>query len=69
MISGTLSQTDLLIFPLFAVVLFTGIFVGMLFWVFRPGGRALYEARGRMVLDDGNDSETSNASEGPHVQP
>ncbi len=69
MISEQLSQTDLLVFPLFAVVLFSSIFVGMLMWVFRPGARAGYEARGRMILDGNDTTETRNASEGPHVQP
>jgi|JI10StandDraft_1071094.scaffolds.fasta_scaffold3092836_2 cbb3-type cytochrome oxidase subunit 3 len=68
MMSGILSQTNLLIFPLFAFVLFCSIFVGVLFWVFRPGSRAVYDARSRMVLE-GNDTDTLNASEGQNVQP
>ena len=68
MMSGILSQTNLLIFPLFAFVLFSSIFTGVLFWVFRPGSRAVYDARSRMILE-GNDTDTLNASEGQHVQP
>ena len=51
MMSGILSQTNLLIFPLFAFVLFSSIFAGVLFWVFRPGSRAVYDARSRMALE------------------
>lgn len=65
--AATLSQTPLIIFPLFAFVLFSSIFVGAIFWVFRPGSRALYDARSRMVLDDKTD--TPHTSEGQNVQP
>ena len=68
MMSGILSQTNLLFFPLFAFVLFSSIFMGVLFWVFRPGSRAVYDVRSRMALE-GNDTDTLNASEGHHVQP
>jgi cbb3-type cytochrome oxidase subunit 3 len=68
MMSGILSQTNLLIFPLFAFVLFSSIFAGVLFWVFRPGSRAVYDARSRMALE-GTDTDTLNASEGQNVQP
>jgi cbb3-type cytochrome oxidase subunit 3 len=68
MMSGILSQTNLLFFPLFAFVLFSSIFAGVLFWVFRPGSRAVYDARSRMVLE-GNETDTLNASEGQNVQP
>ena len=68
MMSGVLSQTNLLYFPLFAFVLFGSIFAGVLFWVFRPGSRAVYDARSRMALE-GTDTDTLNASEGQNVQP
>jgi cbb3-type cytochrome oxidase subunit 3 len=67
--SGVLSQTDLLAFPLFAVVLFCSIFVSMLFWVFRPGSRSIYDARSRMILDTPETNDTLNTSEGRNVQP
>lgn len=66
--SAILSQTDLIIFPVFAFVLFASIFAGVLFWVFRPGSRAVYDARSRMSLDD-NETATQHSPEGHHVQP
>jgi cbb3-type cytochrome oxidase subunit 3 len=54
---------------LFAVVLFSSIFVGMLFWVFRPGSRRIYDERSRMVLDTPDSHDTLNTSEGRNVQP
>lgn len=48
-----LSQTDLLILPLIAVVLFFAVFVAALAWVLRPGAREAYDARSRLALDDG----------------
>lgn len=50
--SFVLSQTDYLVFPLIAVVLFFSFFVAMLFWVFRPGARAIYAERSRLALHD-----------------
>ena len=46
-----LSQTDWLVLPLITVVLFTVIFTAVLVWIMRPGARATYEARGRMIFD------------------
>ena len=48
-----LSQTDFLVFPLIAVVLFFGFFVAMLFWVYRPGSKVAYAERSRLALEDG----------------
>lgn len=48
-----LSQTDYLVFPLIAVVLFFVFFVAMLMWVYRPGSKAVYAERGRRALEDG----------------
>lgn len=36
----------------FALVLFFLFFVGVLFWVMRPGSKEGYERAGRMPLDD-----------------
>lgn len=36
-----------------ALVLFLALFLGMLVWVFRPGGKRQYQDRARMPLDDG----------------
>ncbi len=48
-----LSQTDYLVFPLIAVVLFFAFFVAMLVWVYRPGSKATYADRSRRALEDG----------------
>lgn len=48
-----LSQTDWLVFPLIAVVLFFAFFVAMLVWVYRPGSKAVYADRSRLALEDG----------------
>lgn len=48
-----LSQTDYLVFPLIAFVLFFAIFIAVLFWVYRPGSKAVYADRSRLALDDG----------------
>lgn len=50
-----LSQTDYLIFPLIAVVAFFLFFLATLIWVYRPGGKAVYDARSRLALEDGVD--------------
>ena len=47
-----LSQTDQLIFPLITVLLFTGIFVASLIWIFRPGSKETYARRSLMVFSD-----------------
>lgn len=48
-----LSQTDLLVLPLIAVVMFFTLFVAALAWVMRPGAREAYAARSRLALEDG----------------
>lgn len=52
-----LSQTDLLILPLIAVVMFFTLFVAALAWVLRPGAREAYAARSRLALEDGVEVE------------
>jgi cbb3-type cytochrome oxidase subunit 3 len=47
-----LSQTDLLIYPLVTVVLFTGIYLASLVWIFRPGSKEAYASRSQMVFSD-----------------
>lgn len=47
-----LSRTDLLFLPELSLVVFLLIFVGTLFWIFRPGARAAYERRARFPLVD-----------------
>lgn len=47
-----LSQTDVMIFPLIAVVLFVSIFIAALLWVYRPGGKAVYQRHQELPFDD-----------------
>lgn len=47
-----LSQTDLLIYPLVTVVLFVGIYLASLLWIFRPGSKEAYARRSLMVFSD-----------------
>ena len=68
MMSGTLSQTHLAVFPIFAFVLFFALFTGMLVWIFRPGARAIYDARGRMALESDDAAANLNSLEGRHVK-
>lgn len=49
--AAILSQTDWLVFPLIAVVMFTIIFASVLLWIMRPGARSVYQARSEMVFD------------------
>lgn len=48
----TLSQTDVMILPLIAVVLFVGIFIAAVAWVFRPGGKVVYARHEALPFDD-----------------
>jgi cbb3-type cytochrome oxidase subunit 3 len=50
--SEILSRTDLLWLPELSLVLFVLVFVGALFWIFRPGSAAAYERRARLPLVD-----------------
>lgn len=55
--SFVLSQTDYLVFPLIASVLFVSIFTLMLMWVFRPGARAVHRQRAHLVFDRNDAAE------------
>ena len=48
-----LSQTDQLVFPLVAAVLFVTIFVVAVWRVLRPGAREVGDKRAALVFDDG----------------
>lgn len=47
-----LTQTDLLLLPLFTVVLFVALFAAMVAWIYRPGASATYAERSRLPLDE-----------------
>ncbi|GEM_PF-1262500 len=46
-----------------SLVLFVGVFVGAVVWMFRPGAKVAYEAMAKMPLDDVNPVECLAASE------
>lgn len=48
-----LARTDWLVFPLIAVVLFTGLFALTVLWICRRGARSVYRRRSLLVFDDG----------------
>ena len=50
-----LSTTEWTVFPLISVILFVGIFVGAVFWIFRPGAKKVYDRRSQMVFEDGGE--------------
>jgi len=39
--------------PTLALLLFFGLFIAVLVWVFRPGSRKAYEHEARLPLEDG----------------
>lgn len=61
--SLVLSQTDYLVFPLIAVVMFVAIFLMVLAWVFRPGSKAAHAQRSRLVFG-ASDSPEHGAGDG-----
>ena len=52
MISQWLGEGDYSTWPLLALVLFIGVFVGMLVWIFRPGSKQFYEREAQLPLQD-----------------
>ena len=57
-----LSQTDQLVFPLVAAVLFVTIFVVAVWRVLRPGARQIGAERAALVFDDGGLSPAATAT-------
>lgn len=53
MINEWLTDQEIIIGPAVALVLFLGIFIGMLTWIFRPGSRQTYERDAQLPFDDG----------------
>lgn len=48
-----LTQFDMPILTIIALLIFVSIFVGMLCWVFRKKSKGLYETMGNIVFDEG----------------
>ncbi|MFO7562302.1 MAG: cbb3-type cytochrome c oxidase subunit 3 [Enhygromyxa sp.] len=40
-----------------SIVIFMSVFLGAIYWIFRPGAKAAYAARSHMPLDDQNPIE------------
>ena len=40
-----------------SIVIFMAVFLGAIYWMFRPGAKAAYAARAQMPLDDQNPVE------------
>ena len=50
--SDLISRTELLVLPEITLILFCLLFLGAVFWIFRPGAREAYAERSLMPLDD-----------------
>ena len=48
-----LTQFDMPVLTVIALMIFVSIFVGMLFWVFRRNSKGLYETMGNIVFEEG----------------
>jgi cbb3-type cytochrome oxidase subunit 3 len=56
MIQSWLADQGLTVAPAVALLLFMGIFIGVLVWIFRPGSRAQYDHEARLPLEDSRDA-------------
>jgi len=56
--SDVLSLTDFTFLAEISTVIFVSVFLGALYWIFRPGAKAAYAARSLMPLDDQNPIES-----------
>ena len=52
MLSDWWSDQGLLLGPMLALVVFLGVFVGMLVWIFRPGSKQFYQHNAELPLQD-----------------
>lgn len=57
--SWVLSRTELLFLPEIALFIFLAVFIGAIFWMFRPGSRQFYQRCRFMALDE-NEMEVSD---------
>jgi cbb3-type cytochrome oxidase subunit 3 len=53
-----LSLTDFAFLAQISTLIFVGVFLGAIYWMFRPGAKQAYESRARMPLDDVNPIES-----------
>lgn len=52
MISAWMTDQGLTLGPALALLLFFGVFLAVLAWVYRPGSRQFYEYEARLPLDE-----------------
>ncbi|PRP96600.1 Cbb3-type cytochrome oxidase component FixQ [Enhygromyxa salina] len=55
--SDVLSLSDFAFLAQISTVLFVAVFLGAIYWMFRPGSKQAYAQRSRMPLDDVNPVE------------
>jgi cbb3-type cytochrome oxidase subunit 3 len=55
--SDILSLSEFAFLGQISIVIFMTVFLGSIYWMFRPGSKAVYAARSRMPLDDQNPVE------------
>ena len=46
------TDQGLFLAPVTALAIFMILFLGVLFWIFRPGSKRIYEQKARMPLED-----------------
>lgn len=55
--SDILSMSEYAYLAEISIVIFMAVFLGALYWIFRPGAKQAYAARATMPLDDENPVE------------
>lgn len=55
--SDILSLSEFAYLAEISIVIFMSVFLGSIYWMFRPGSKAAYAARAQMPLDDQNPVE------------
>ena len=63
-----LSQTQYESWQLAATLLFVLLFVAMLAYVWRPGGKSRAEERAQLVFDDGSEAGALGGVGGAHLE-
>lgn len=56
--SDVLVLTEFAYLAQISTLMFVGVFLAALYWIFRPGAKRTYDARSRMPLDDVNPVES-----------
>ena len=56
--ADVLSLSEFAYLAQISIVIFMGVFLGAIYWIFRPGAKQAYAARSQMPLDDQNPVES-----------